>query len=64
MTDHPDHVTRLDLCPDCDGLAVSRLNRLDGVESIDIDGLASDSCVIYIGPALTCPNQPVDEEAP
>ncbi|MFF6801124.1 hypothetical protein [Streptomyces sp. NPDC012616] len=63
----PDCTHQLDLCPDCDGLRVVRLERLPGIVDIRIDG---DSAITHRGPAVVrigrapgpCPN-PRREEA-
>lgn len=37
MSDRPDCIHHLDLCPTCDGLRVTRLERIEGVTSISVD---------------------------
>jgi hypothetical protein len=55
-----DCIHHLDLCPDCSGLRVIRLDRLEGVTSVSLDGspFSSDGEVkLYIGPVPgPCPN--------
>ena len=38
MSGKPDCIHHLDLCPTCDGLRVTRLDRADGITSVRIDG--------------------------
>jgi hypothetical protein len=60
-------VHHLDLCPDCEGLRVVRLDRLEGVISIEVDGDESPVGIggpveVYIGPTPgPCPN---DQQPP
>jgi hypothetical protein len=55
-----DCIHHLDICPDCAGLRVVQLDRLEGVTSVALDGrpLGSGGEVkVYIGPAPgPCPN--------
>lgn len=56
-----DCVHQLGLCPDCGGLAVTRLDRLPGVASVEIDGDGPFSfgagATVYAGPAPDlCPS--------
>jgi hypothetical protein len=37
VSDRPDCIHHLDLCPTCDGLRITRLDRLAGVESVTLD---------------------------
>lgn len=66
MNDSSDCIHQLDLCPTCDGLRVTRLDRLEGVESVTLDAgpfSFSGPAEVYIGPvAQDCTNEP--EEAP
>ena len=59
MSVEPDHVHQLDLCPTCDGLRVTRLDRLEGVESVTLDAgpfSFSGPGEVYFGPlAEDCP---------
>ena len=53
MSDHPECIHHLDLCPTCDGLRVTRMERLDGVESVTFDAgpfSFSGPTEVYIGP--------------
>ena len=67
MSDGPACIHHLDLCPTCDGLRVTRLERLDGVESVTLDAgpfSFNGPADVYIGPvAEPCPEVPA-EEAP
>ncbi|MEW2568330.1 hypothetical protein [Streptomyces sp. NPDC047070] len=53
---------QIDLCPDCDGLRVTRLDRIEGITSIRIDGppglsgMTLKNPVVYGGPVRPCPN--------
>lgn len=66
--DHcPDHVERLDLCPECQGLTVTRMTRLTGVTDVRMDGQAgslklNNPVVMYLGPVEPCPNRTALEE--
>lgn len=57
-----DHLNRLDLCPDCDGLRVMRLDRIMDVVDVRIHapqtGLKfKGRATVYMGPvAGPCPN--------
>lgn len=66
MSDHPDCIHQLDLCPTCQGLRVTRLDRLEGVTSVSLDAgpfSFSGEARVYIGPgAEDCATKP--EEAP
>jgi hypothetical protein len=66
VTSRPDCIHHLDLCPTCDGLRVTRLERLDGVESVTLDAgpfSFSGPAEVYIGPiAEACPD--TTEETP
>jgi hypothetical protein len=59
-----DCIHHLDLCPDCAGLRVVQLDRLEGVTSISLDTDAgplsfSGETRVYIGPLPgPCPNPP------
>lgn len=61
MTDRPDCIHHLDLCPTCDGLRVTQMDRLDGVESVTLDAgpfSFSGPVEVYIGPvADDCPSE-------
>ncbi|PSK57975.1 hypothetical protein B0E38_01820 [Streptomyces sp. 111WW2] len=62
----PDHIERLDLCPQCQGLAVTRMKRLDGVTDVSMDGPAGPlvlkgPATVYMGPVEPCPNPPAPE---
>lgn len=65
MTDNPDCIHRLDLCPTCQGLRVTRLDRLGGVTSVTLDAgpfSFSGPAEVYFGPAAEdCAGE---EEAP
>lgn len=37
MSNRPNCIHHLDLCPTCDGLRVTRLERIDGVTSISVE---------------------------
>lgn len=53
MSEPPECVHQLDLCPTCSGLRVTRLDRLDGVESVTLDAGSfgfSGPAEVYIGP--------------
>ncbi|HEY9371873.1 hypothetical protein [Streptomyces sp.] len=53
MNHRPDCIHHLDLCPACDGLRVTRMERLDGVESVTLDAgpfSFSGPAEVYIGP--------------
>jgi hypothetical protein len=67
VTDRPDCIHRLDFCPTCDGLRVTRLERLDGVESVTLDAgpfSFSGPAEVYIGPVKEpCP-EAASEETP
>lgn len=61
-----DCIHHLDLCPDCHGLRVTRMDRLEGVTSISIDGPLkfSGEAKVYIGPVpepCDNPQQPTTE---
>jgi hypothetical protein len=60
MSDRPDCIHQLDLCPTCDGLRVTRFDRLDGVENVTLDAgpfSFSGGAEMYIGPiAEACPD--------
>ena len=62
MTEHPDCIHQIDLCPTCDGLRVTRLDRLRGVENVTMEAgpfSFSGPAQIYIGPAPEdCPTEP------
>jgi hypothetical protein len=64
MNDHPDCIHHLDLCPTCDGLRITRMERLGGVESVTLDAgpfSFSGPAEVFIGPvAEDC----AGEEAP
>ncbi|MET7720670.1 hypothetical protein [Streptomyces mirabilis] len=67
--DHcPDHVERLDLCPQCQGLTVTRMTRLTGVTDVQLHVPggellgAGGPAVVYVGPVESCPNGPALEE--
>lgn len=61
MSDHPDCIHQLDLCPTCQGLRVTRLDRLEGVTSVTFDAgplSFSGPAEVYIGPiAEECPTE-------
>lgn len=61
MTGRPDCIHHLDLCPTCNGLRVTRMDRLDGVESVTLDAgpfSFSGPAEVYIGPvADECPSE-------
>lgn len=49
-----DCIHQLDICADCQGLRVTRLDRLEGVTSVTVDAgpfSFSGSAEVYIGPA-------------
>jgi hypothetical protein len=60
MSDGPDCIHRLDLCPTCDGLRVTRFDRLGGVENVTLDAgpfSFSGPAEVYVGPiAEACPD--------
>lgn len=63
-----DCIHQLDLCPTCDGLRVTRLDRIPGVDSISIgygDGTSySGPAAVYIGPVPEgCPAPPGSADA-
>lgn len=64
----PDHVHQLDLCPGCEGLRVTRLDRLPGLVDLTVHGpggavISSGPAVVHICPVPeTCPT-PVEEVA-
>ncbi|MDH6489653.1 hypothetical protein [Streptomyces sp. SAI-127] len=64
----PEHRTRLDLCPHCQGLAVTRETRLDGVTAFqvrDAGGRVISSgrpAAVYISRVEPCPNTAALEE--
>ncbi|WP_060880280.1 hypothetical protein [Streptomyces scabiei] len=64
----PDHVHQLDLCPDCEGLRTTRLDRLPGLVDLTLHGpggavLSSGPAVVHIGPVPgPCPNTPAPSE--
>lgn len=66
MTGHPECIHQIDLCPTCNGLRVTRLERVDGIESVTLDASLfsfSGPAEVYIGPtAEACPNKPAPEE--
>jgi hypothetical protein len=68
VSDRPDCIHHLDLCPTCDGLRVTRLDRLDGVKSISLDAGPfnfSGPAEVFIGPTPTvCPAADLPEETP
>ncbi|WP_405759451.1 hypothetical protein OG234_13235 [Streptomyces sp. NBC_01420] len=64
--EHPKHVERLDLCPDCEGPTLTPMTRLDAT-SFTLHGppgalTAVGPAAVYIGSVEPCPNRP--EEAP
>ncbi|MFF4900449.1 hypothetical protein [Streptomyces sp. NPDC001068] len=66
--DCPDHLERLDLCPTCQGLTVTRMTRLTGVTGVRLNGPhgellgAGVPAVVYIAPVEACPNAAALEE--
>ncbi|MER7842201.1 hypothetical protein ABTY98_41560 [Streptomyces sp. NPDC096040] len=67
--DHcPEHVDRLDLCHQCQGLTVTRMTRLTGVTDFKLWGpggellVAGGPATVYTGPVEPCPNTPALEE--
>lgn len=68
MSDRPDCIHHLDLCPTCDGLRVTRLDRLEGVVSVELDAgpfSFSGPAEVFVGPmAEDCPSADVPEEMP
>ncbi|MGW3971197.1 hypothetical protein ACWEFD_18095 [Streptomyces ardesiacus] len=66
----PDHRDRLDLCPDCQGLAVTRETRLAGVTDFTLlDGagralISGRPASMWISPVEPCPNTAALEERP
>ncbi|MFD5570461.1 hypothetical protein [Streptomyces cadmiisoli] len=63
--DHcPDHWDRLDLCPQCQGLTITRMTRLHGVSDFrmwDGDGRLMSSgrpAAVYLSRVEPCPNTP------
>lgn len=59
-----DCIHHLNLCPDCAGLRVTQLDRLEGVTGISLDGIAlGEVTAVYIGPVPgPCPNPPAAEQ--
>lgn len=59
MSSEPDCIHQLDLCPTCQGLRVTRLDRIEGVTSVTLDAgplSFSGPAEVYIGPvAEDCP---------
>ncbi|MFK0063356.1 hypothetical protein ACIQTN_29525 [Streptomyces werraensis] len=64
----PDHRTRLDLCPACQGLAVTRETRLTGVTDFTLRDAAGHVLTsgrpasVWISPVEPCPNTAALEE--
>ncbi|MEU0947653.1 hypothetical protein ABZ379_33875 [Streptomyces canus] len=63
----PEHIDRLDLCHQCQGLTVTRMTRLDGVLDITMDGPGGSRSLgpltsVYISRVEPCPNAPAIEE--
>jgi hypothetical protein len=60
-----DCIHQLDICPDCQGLRVTRLNRLEGVPNVTLDAgpfSFSGPAEVYTGPVPeACDN---DEPSP
>lgn len=57
MTEHPDHIDHIAICPHCVGLAVTRMERIGEVTSSDLtlgDGtsMTFTEGTIYVGPPL------------
>ncbi|MGW7688832.1 hypothetical protein ACWGMA_08050 [Streptomyces asiaticus] len=47
-----DCIHQIDLCPTCDGLVAIRLDRVEGISSIDLgDGIGRTNVAVYFGPA-------------
>jgi hypothetical protein len=59
MSSEPDCIHQLDLCPTCQGLRVTQLDRLHGITGVTLDAgplSFSGPAEVYIGPiAETCP---------
>jgi len=57
-----DCIHQLDLCPDCEGLRVVKLDRIEGLTDIKIVGGSTGSFTlrgpaqVYMGPVEPCPN--------
>lgn len=68
MTDSPDCIHELDLCPTCQGLRVTRMERLDGAALVEFNAgpfSYSGPVDLYIGPTPEpCPGEAADEETP
>lgn len=68
MTDHPDCIHNLDLCPTCQGLRVTRMERLNGVASVEFNAgpfSYSGPVDLYTGPAPEpCLGEAANEETP
>ena len=62
-----DCIHHLDLCPECAGLRVTRLDRLEGVTNVSMDAgpfSFSGEAQVYIGPAPgPCPNPTTTKES-
>jgi len=59
----PEHIERLDLCPQCQGLTVTPMTRLTGVTDVRMDGpggpiIRGPVTAVYVGPMEPCPNTP------
>ncbi|CAL9665041.1 hypothetical protein SUDANB1_07167 [Streptomyces sp. enrichment culture] len=53
MISEPDCIHQLDLCPNCQGLRITQLDRIDGVTSVTLDAgpfSFSGPAEVYIGP--------------
>lgn len=68
MSDQPDCIHQLDLCPTCHGLRVTRFDRLGGVSNVELDAgpfSFSGPAEVFVGPvAQDCPNVDAPEETP
>ncbi|MFC8465992.1 hypothetical protein [Streptomyces sp. NPDC057250] len=62
-----DCVHHIDLCPDCDGLRTTRLDRVPGITSVTLDGQPAalrprGPVTVYLGPVPgPCPNPPAPD---
>jgi hypothetical protein len=65
VTSRPDCIHHLDLCPTCDGLRVTRFERLGCVESVTLDAgpfSFSGPTEVYVGPVVEpCPEAASEE---
>jgi hypothetical protein len=55
MSEHPDHIDHIALCPDCGGLSAQRLNYVGDVSRFSLTtdrgkAEASGDIAVYVGP--------------